>query len=136
MHAVGRLTLDVRRRASDVGRWTLDVGGPGRWTSGWWTLDVGQWMGVGRCTLHVGRRTLHGRSDVGRLNDGRLRTLDVRGWTLKVGRRALNVRRWTLYVQTFERWTLGVGGFDDGRADIGRWTLKVWRRASTLNVGR
>ena len=78
---------------------------------GRWAMDVGRWMGV---TLHVARGTFVRCTDVqtlGRLNDGGLRTLDVRGWTLDV--------------QTFERWTFG-------RADIWtfeRWTLKVWLRA-------
>ena len=79
-------------------------------------------------------------------------TLDVRGWTLKVGRRALNVRRWTLYVgrSDVERWTLDVGRCtwevgsrtsdvrrNVGRRTFGRWALEVLTMVvETLDVGR
>ena len=77
-----------------------------RWNPGRWGLSsVERWTSdVARGKLDVGSWTLV------------VRTLDVRGWTLKVGRRASNVRRWTL--EDVGRWTLY----------FGCWTLDVGRR--------
>ena len=88
----------------------LDVGG--RWTldGGLWTLeDVARWTLY--VELHGGRWAL----DVLTLDIGcwTFERSDVRGGTLKVCRRALDIRRWTL--------------------DDGRWTSDIGRR--TLDVG-
>ena len=108
---------------TDLRRWTLEVG---RWKLGRWTLDVERWD-IGRWSVgrsNVGRWSTLYAQHVGRWNVRRW-TLDVRtfwtfwtfwtfgrsdvgGWTLKVGRRALDVvrRGWTWLAAVGRCWPL------------------------------